>query len=189
MQRNGKGIRLCLMQTTFAKVMLGMACLLFTTYAVYGQGVSGRIRGAVVDPTKAVIDKAAITVVNEDTGVVTRRVTNETGGYLVENLIPGRYRVEAEKSGFSKMISTGNVVTVDNSTVVDFIMKLGAASQSVEVYGGTPVINTTDASMGEVLDERDISSLPLSGGIFSQLVNTVPGSVVGVWDGAWGAGS
>lgn len=167
--------------------ILGLACLLLLPLAAMAQGVSGRILGTITDPSGAVVANAAITVTNIDTGVVTKSVSNNSGQYLVDNLTPGRYSVAVKASGFSSMISTGNVVNVDNSTMVNFTLRMGQTSTTIQVVGGTPVINPTDASMGEVIDTKALQALPLSGNIFSQVVNTVPGSIVGVWDGAWGS--
>lgn len=176
-------------QRTLAKLLMSLACLFLVSSAAFGQGVSGRILGTIQDPTGAAIRRATVTVINQNTGVSTERKTNDTGQYLVENLIPGIYRIEVEATGFLKLISTENVVTVDNATRADFTLKIGQTSETVEVHGGAEVINTTDSSLGEVLDEKEVVTLPLSGGIFSQLVNTVPGSAISINAGAWTGGT
>jgi hypothetical protein len=162
----------------------GWACLLLLPLAVMAQGVSGRILGTVTDPSGAVVPNAAITVTNLDTGVVTKGATNSSGQYLVNNLNPGRYSVAAQASGFSTVVSTGDVVTVDNSTLVNFTLRVGEATTTVHVAGGAPVIDTTDSTMSEVLESKEVESLPLISNIFSQVIDTVPGAQMGGWGSA-----
>src|ERR1700722_11253631 len=162
----------------FLRVMLlGFISLLILTSASFGQGVSGRLQGTVQDGTGAVISGTSITVTNQDTGVSGKYTSDEHGEYLVNLLPPGSYKVEASASGFRTTVSTGNVVTVDSVARVDMTLQLGAATESVEVTGDNPLVNTTSSSMGEVLSTHEVVSLPLNGRVFSQLVQTVPGSV------------
>ena len=158
-------------------MLLGFMSLLILTAASFGQGVSGRLQGTVQDGTGAVISGASITVTNQDTGVSGKYTSDEHGEYLVNLLPPGSYKVEASASGFRTTVSTGNVVTVDSVARVDVTLQLGAATESVEVTGDNPLVSTTSSSMGEVLSTHEVLSLPLNGRVFSQLVQTVPGSV------------
>lgn len=167
-------------------ILFLMVCALFTSIPVLAQGVSGRIVGTVVDPTGAVIANAAITATDTETGLVSTTVTNSQGQYILNNLDPGEYTVQVARQGFTKVLSTDDVVSVNSSTVVNFTLKVGHASTTVKVTGGRPVLNLTSPAMSETIPKKMIEALPLSGNIFSQVVNTVPGSVVGVWDGAWG---
>jgi len=165
--------------------LIGLACVFFISLTALGQGVSGRILGTVVDPSGAAVNNVAISITNQATGVVTKTITDRNGQYVVDNLPPGAYAVRVQANGFAPMISQGNGVTVDNSTQVNFTLKVGQTNTTVQVYGGTPVIDTTDASMGQVVDSKTLEALPLNGNIFSQVINTIPGSIVGIWDGAW----
>ena len=157
--------------------LLGLACLFLFTAAVFGQGVSGRIQGTVQDTTGALVPGAKVSVSNQDTGVVNKYTSDSHGEYIANLLPPGNYKIQASASGFRTTISTGNVVTVDGVTRVDVTLQLGSATESVEVSGDNPLVNTANSSMGEVLSKRAIVSLPLNGRVFSQLVQTVPGSV------------
>ncbi|WP_446745414.1 carboxypeptidase regulatory-like domain-containing protein [Silvibacterium acidisoli] len=151
--------------------------LFFSTHISFGQGVSGRLQGTIQDSTGAVVNGAHVVVINQDTGQTVSLISNEQGSYLANLLPPGTYRVEVEAAGFQKVVSKGNVVTVDNVARVDITLQPGTASQSVEVTGSNPLVNTTSSSLGEVLSSHEINSLPLNGRVFSQLVQTVPGSV------------
>ena len=179
-----------LIQTTKAVLLI---CLLVAIPIAIAQGVSGRIVGTVVDATGAVIPNASVTISNQDTGAIIKVTTNGNGQYRADTLRPGNYQLKIEAPGLQTIVSNDNVVTVDNATVVDMTMKPGSTSETVTVSSASPLIDTTSSSLGEVLDANDITSLPLNGRVFSQLVQTVPGSVASGFgsapEAAAGAGS
>jgi len=158
-----------------------------------GQGVSGRIVGTVVDNSGAAVTSAEVTITNQDTAISTKIRTNSGGEYRVDNLPPGNYTVALEAPGFRSVVSKGNIVTVDNATEVNLTLQVGSTSESVTVSAASPLVDTTSSSLGEVLGEREVTSLPLNGRVFSQLVQTVPGSVASGFgsaaEAAAGAGS
>ncbi|HET6220322.1 MAG TPA: TonB-dependent receptor [Acidobacteriaceae bacterium] len=163
--------------TSLSHIFLGMVSFFFFVSLAAGQGVSGRLQGTIQDPSGAVITGAHVVVTNQDTGQSVALTSNDQGTYLADLLSPGTYRVEVDAPGFQKVVSNANVVTVDNVARVDVTLQPGTASQSVEVTGANPLVNTTGSSLGEVLSTHEINSLPLNGRVFSQLVQTVPGSV------------
>ena len=156
---------------------LGLLCVLAIAPALFAQGVSGRIVGTATDSSGAAVANAHVTVTDQDTGVSTSVVTDARGEYRANNLPPGNYQVQIDAPGLQTVISKGNVVTVDNATVVQLTLRVGSAAQSITVTAAAPLVDTTSSSLGEVLDARDVTNLPLNGRVFSQLVQTVPGSV------------
>lgn len=168
-------------------------CFLVISTTGFAQGVSGRIVGTVVDSSGAAITNANVTITNQDTGIRTQIVTDSRGDYQANNLPPGNYQVEVAASGMQTTVSKGIVVTVDNSTAVPISLQVGAANQSVTVTAASPLIDTTSSSLGEVLSSQQVTALPLNGRVFSQLVQTVPGSVAAGFgsapEAAAGAGS
>jgi hypothetical protein len=167
-----------LLETAFrVSRVLRLLCLLAIAPLVLAQGVSGRIVGTATDVSGAAITNAHVTVTNQDTGISTSVVTDSRGEYRVSNLPPGNYQVQVEAPGLQTLISKGNVVTVDNATVVPLTLQVGSASQSITVTSAVPLVDPTSSSLGEVLNARDVTNLPLNGRVFSQLVQTVPGSV------------
>ena len=152
-------------------------CLLLMAAVVFGQGVSGRILGTIQDGSGAVVANASVTITNQGTGIKAKTVTDSHGEYRIDNLPPGNYRVQFEVPGFRAVVSEGNVVTVDNSTRVDITLEVGSTSETMQVNAVEPLVDTTSSSLGEVVDQKDLASLPLNGRVFSQLVQTVPGSV------------
>jgi Carboxypeptidase regulatory-like domain/TonB dependent receptor len=168
----------CSLPPTWSRgILLGIACLLLVTAVGFGQGVSGRIQGTIQDGTGAVVPGAKVSVTDQDTGIINQYVSDNRGEYIANLLPPGTYKVEVSAPGFRTTVSTGNVVTVDGVTRVDVALALGVTAETVQVAADNPLVNTTSSSLGEVLNTRDIDSLPLNGRVFSQLVQTVPGSV------------
>ena len=123
---------------------LSLLCVLGMAPGVLAQGVSGRIVGSATDSSGAIIANASVTVTNQDTGVSTNVVTDARGEYRANNLPPGNYQVKAEAAGLQTVISKGNVVTVDNATVVQLTLRVGSADQSITVTAAAPLVDTTD---------------------------------------------
>src|ERR1700733_5818891 len=163
--------------TSFRGILAGIACLLLFTAVGFGQGVSGRLQGTIQDGTGAVVPSAKVSVTGQDTGITNQYVSDNRGEYIANLLPPGTYKVEVSAPGFRTTVSSGNVVTVDGVTRVDVALALGVTAETVQVAADNPLVNTTSSSLGEVLNTRDIDSLPLNGRVFSQLVQTVPGAV------------
>ncbi|HMD19218.1 MAG TPA: carboxypeptidase regulatory-like domain-containing protein [Alloacidobacterium sp.] len=167
-------------------VLAAAPCLL-------AQGVSGRIVGTVSDSTGAAIANASVTITNQDTGLSFNTASDARGDYRADNLQPGNYQVEIAAPGMQTTISKGIVVTVDNTTPLPVTLRVGAANQSVTVTATNALIDTTSSSLGEVLSGQEVNTLPLNGRVFSQLVQTVPGSVAAGFgsapEAAAGAGS
>jgi hypothetical protein len=151
--------------------------LLFPVSGIRGQGVSGRILGTVQDQTGAVVANVTVTASNQGTGIITSTKTDANGQYRLDNLQPGNYRVAFAGQGFRSFTSDGNTVIVDGATRVDASLQVGAQGETIEVTAAQPLIDSTSSSLGEVVSQKDIESLPLNGRIFSQLVQTVPGSI------------
>src|ERR1700748_250850 len=140
-----------------------LICTLAVVPAVFAQGVSGRIVGTVVDQTGADIANAKITVTNQDTGLSVVSVSDSRGDYQANNLPPGNYQLKVEAAGMQTMISNGIVVTVDNATPVPVTLQVGTANQSITVTTASPLIDTTSSSLGEVLNAKEVTTLPLNG--------------------------
>ena len=156
---------------------LMVASVLLFVPVLEGQGTSGRILGTTQDKGGAVVANVTISITNQDTNISIKSKTNADGQFRVDNLQPGNYRVKFDAPGFRPFVSNGNIVIVDNSTRVDAVLEVGSQTETIEVTATTPLVDTTSSSMGLVIDRSQIESLPLNGRIYSQLVQTVPGSI------------
>ena len=122
----------------------------------------GNITGSVLDPQGSAISNARIEVRNVDTGVVTCAATNEDGLFEVEFLIPGHYSITADAAGFKKLIRTGVTLRVAGRMQVDLRMEVGAVSETITVSGARPLLETTNASTGRVMEGKELTEMPVA---------------------------
>lgn len=134
------------------------------------QTSAGSIVGVVRDSSSAVAPGAKVTVTNLGTNVSFTYVTDDTGNYFVPGLIPGQYRVSVEKSGF-KTVTVPDVVVAVNQTVrVDLTMPVGQVAETVNVAAEAPLIQADQATLGQVVNNRAVSELPLNGRDYTNLL-------------------
>jgi hypothetical protein len=148
------------------------------------QETRGQILGRVVDPTGAIVVGATITAVNTGTNVRTAGSTNQTGDYVLPFLIPGVYSVTVEMTGFKKFVQEGINVQVNDKATLNVALEIGQASETVRVTADAPLVDTSTASMGQVVDNRRILELPLKDGNPIMLSNLAPG-VMNLSTGGW----
>ncbi len=118
--------------------------------------------GQVTDSSGAVVPKAVVTVHNIDTGVDTPTVTTDSGNYTVPYLKPGNYTLSAGHSGFATGVRAGIVLQVGQTATINFELKVGATSETVQVVGDAP-LDVSKADIGEVIENTRVTELPLNG--------------------------
>ena len=148
--------------------------LLITALVSLAQVDTARLQGTVTDPQGAAVAGATVTVTSIDTGHVTSAKTNELGFYSAPALPPGHYRVEVTQQGFHK-ISRELELQIAQVGVADFQLSIGDVTQTVTVEAGSPVINPADSAIGDVVESRQITELPLNGRNFTELATLIPG--------------
>ena len=134
-------------------------CLLGTS-AAWGQATTS-LRGTVTDPSGLSIAGAHVTILNSNTGFMRVTVTGSDGIYVLPELLPGTYKLIVEAAGFKKEEHSGVVLRVALPATVDFRMNVGATAEVVSVTTAPPLLNTTDASVGQTMDNNAIQNLPL----------------------------
>ena len=158
--------------------LVSLLCLLLlATAALRAQQTSGSAVGTVTDNTGAVVSGAAVTLTNVDTGDRRTATTNANGDYQFVNLLPGNYKVDIEDSGFKHFIRPNVVVQVQGSTRVDAPLELGNVSETVEVTSQAPLVETQQATIGQVVAGRAVTELPLNGRNIFNLLALSPGVV------------
>lgn len=143
----------------------------------FAQTSTSRITGTVTDPTGAVLPNARVTAKNEATGVALTAVTNSAGAYSFEAVQVGSYEIRVEAQGFRTYAGTQNVLTVGAPLVVDAAMQVGAATEVVSVQGSYEKLATTNAALGDVIERKTITELPLNGRNPLSLITLQPGLV------------
>ena len=157
-----------------------LACALLTVFAalnVGAQQITGSIRGTVIDPSGAVVQSAAVSAQQTETGLTRKVITDRDGAYVVVELPIGHYQVRAEAKGYQKYLQEGISLDVNQTATVNVHLKLGAETQQVEVKADAQLVQSTVSSLGETVMEREILDLPLDGRNFSQLGTLQPGVV------------
>jgi len=157
-----------------------ISCFLLIADSGFSQSVRGTILGTVTDSSGAVIKGAHVTVQQTATGLSRTEVTNDTGEYSIPQLPVGPYIVAAEESGFKKTERTGVELRVDDRLRIDLVMAVGQLTETVAVEATTPVVSTDSSTLGNVVDNKKVTELPLNGRNFLQLNLLVPGANQGV---------
>jgi hypothetical protein len=153
-------------------VAICLAAALITARAQSNYAV---VRGSILDPQQRPIVGVHVHVTAFETGAEREVVTNAMGLYEIAGLQPGTYALTVDSPGFQQ--STQNInLEVGQQATLDLHLRLGAESQSVTVKASGELLKTQDASIGEVVDQRSVDSLPLNGRMLIDLVLTVPGA-------------
>jgi len=137
----------------------------------------GEIQGTVTDPQGGVVPGAAVLVKNVSTGVETRLITNSVGFYLAQELVPGKYLVHFEMPGFSPLEIHEVVVNAGQTTTMDGQLKVGKATQNVEVTAAAPLVEPTPSNFTTMVAKNYIDNVPLQGRDIQTLVQLIPGVI------------
>jgi hypothetical protein len=141
------------------------------------QSTDATISGGVTDPAGNLILNADVEIANDATGVIYPAKTNGAGMYLVPILPPGHYHVQVSKQGFKTIIKADVILYVQSAVALNFVLPVGATSESITVNSATPALNTTDASVSTVVDQKFVENIPLNGRSFQDLISMTPGVV------------
>jgi hypothetical protein len=148
--------------------------MLTASLASFAQVDTARLQGTVTDPQGAAAVGATVAITSVETGRASSTITNDLGFYSASALPPGRYLIEVTQQGFKK-ISRELDLQIGQVGVADFRLDVGDVTQTVTVEAGSPVINPADSTIGDVVESRQITELPLNGRNFTQLATLIPG--------------
>lgn len=157
---------------------LAAATLLFVCN-LPAQDPRGTVSGRVTDSTGAVVPNAEVRIVNDNTGVSAAAKTNDSGNFVLPYLPAGPYTLNCQLQGFKKWERKGIQVRIQDNVEVNPTLEVGAATETVQVTETTPLLATTDASLGQIIDERRVLELPQFAGNAMDLVHLAPGTVNG----------
>ena len=141
------------------------------------QTIRGTITGTVTDSTGAVVPGATVVMAHSATGVTTSAVSNPQGTYTILLLQPGIYDVSVDLQGFKKYLRSGVVIEVAQTTRLDVSLQVGTLSEQVQVTGQSPLVRSTTAELGQVIQMKQIQALPLNGRFFEHLITMTPGAM------------
>ncbi|MGP8094580.1 MAG: carboxypeptidase regulatory-like domain-containing protein [Candidatus Sulfotelmatobacter sp.] len=159
------------MRKTFLLVVL----LISATVIGLAQVDTGSLVGTVKDASGAVLPGVTVTATNVDTGVATTAKTEQNGDYVITPLHIGRYSVSVEATGFRREIRKDIVLDVQQTIRLDFSLKVGSISETMEVSGAPPLLETENASLGDVVTAETVEELPLNGRRYTDLAELTSG--------------
>ena len=163
------------------KIIAGMIALLIAISAspALAQQTTGNISGRITDAQGAAVPGVSVTAKTAATGFSRTDVSDGEGVYRLTALPVGTYELTAELTGFAPFVRKDIVVNVASTTDLNIDMRVAGLSETLSVTAESPMIKTTDSSVGGVVDVKNIESLPLNGRQFANLAATIPGVGLG----------
>ncbi|MBI3477707.1 MAG: TonB-dependent receptor [Acidobacteria bacterium] len=149
-------------------VIIFSLCLALSVPA-WAQKDAGSIVGTVKDGSGAVVVAAEVEVTDIERGQTFKTTTGESGEYVASPLHVGRYKVTVAKSGFKKAVSETVELNIQGRVAVNVTLQLGLLTEEVIVTGAAPLLETETSELGQVVDQKRVSNLPLNGRNFAQL--------------------
>jgi hypothetical protein len=151
--------------------------LVFEATHILAQVSTSSITGLVTDSTRAVVPGASIEAANESTGITYQGSSNTEGNYLFGSLPPGPYTITVTQQGFEKFVSLHDILTTGQSLVVNVSLKVGATNETVQVQSTYQRVDTTNATVSDVITAAQAVNLPLNGRNPLALLTLEPGVV------------
>jgi hypothetical protein len=143
-------------------------------------GVTASISGTVTDSSGAAVVGATVVATNVDTSVAVTQNTNAQGYYSFQSLPLGKYTVEIQQTGFKSYKRTGIVLDVNEAQVVDVVLTIGQKTETIQVESDALHVETSNTQMGEVIEGKEMTDVPLAKRSFTDLLALQPGVVPSV---------
>ena len=163
-------------QSSIPKFSLFVSMFALMATGAWAQSYYGSVRGVVTDPSGASVSGAHVTLTNEGTGQARSTLASSAGQYLFSDVVPAGYTLQVESVGFKKFERKGLTVGTQQEVTADLKLEVGAITESVEVTEAAPMVETSNASQGQVVNNQQVTDLPNMGRnpfLLSKLVNTV----------------
>jgi hypothetical protein len=147
----------------------GLLLCLCAAPNAFAQKDTGNIVGKVTDPSGAAVADAKVTVTDADRGTAFESKTNSSGEYVAGPLKPGRYNVAVLKTGFKRSVVGPVELNIQERPAVDVTLQVGAVSETLTVTSEGPQLQTETSDLGQVMNSKRITTLPLNGRNYAQL--------------------
>ncbi len=163
-------------------VILAIA-LVFASRVQSQTSSTGALSGVALDPTGAVLPGAAVRLADQDTGAIQSAISDKDGRFNFLLLPPGKYQLQASKSGSDSLIASATVdVSVTEVVHLELRLRLGTVFHSIKVYGEAATVQTDSSALGKVVNETGVAGLPLVTRNFAQIASLSPGVSTGVYN-------
>jgi len=157
--------------------LIAAVVMLTAWSAILSAQTTARANGAITDTSNAVVPGARVTITNVDTGIQREAASDSAGFYEVILLPPGNYNISVQKEGFRQVTREGVRLEVNQVARIDFALQLGAVSETIDVKAAAPLLESSNSSIGQVIETKAVSDLPLNGRNFAQLAILSPGAI------------
>lgn len=148
--------------------------------SAFGQGTSfAQLSGTVLDDSGRAVVGAAISLRDMDTNRTYPATTNDVGFFVIPSLSPGRYELKISFTGFAKYTQTGIVLSVGQYAALNVTLKVASGTEVVNVTTEVPPVEPTRTEVSQVIDTKQIASLPISGRLFTDFALLTPGVATG----------
>jgi Carboxypeptidase regulatory-like domain/TonB dependent receptor len=168
-------------QANYRRIALALTCALAVCVIgaspVFAQQVTATITGQVTDPSGAAVAGAKVTATDTQRGTQYSATTNGDGRYTISNILVGAYDVKVENAGFQTATQSNITLQLNQVAKLDFSLQVGNVATTVEVTSAAPVLQTESTQLGQVIDARTNTTLPLATRNYVQLTLLAPGSV------------
>lgn len=158
-------------------IVIAFVITFFSPAAVLAQVDTGAVSGVVTDRSGAVVPGARIRITQEETNFQTGLDTNESGFYSAPSLRPGRYVIAVTKEGFRAQRSQEFDLRVQDRAQLNFQLELGTTTAEITVSAAAPLLESETSSLGQVIEAKTITDLPLNGRNFIQFAIIAPGAL------------
>jgi len=144
---------------------------------------TGALTGVALDPTGAAVTEVVVRLANQDTGAIQSAISDKDGRFSFLLLPPGKYELQASKTGSDTLIASATVdVSVTEVVPLELRLRLATVFHSIEVYAETATVQTESAALGKVVNETAVGGLPLVTRNFAQIASLSPGVSTGVYN-------
>ena len=152
-----------------------LAAMLSHAPRASAQSTSGRVRGTITDTSGAAVSGANLSLIDEATNVTRNTVSGSNGEYIFLEIPVGTYDLTVVQQGFKRYERKGVVIDLNEVVSLDIPLQVGGSTETVEVTGSGPIVDTTSTQLGAVVNERDATQLPLNQRDVYQLLQLQPG--------------
>jgi Carboxypeptidase regulatory-like domain/TonB dependent receptor/TonB-dependent Receptor Plug Domain len=155
---------------------LGLVLAFGSTMPLWGQFTTARLSGIISDPSGAVVAGAAVAVQDLGTGFTKSTKTESTGEYLFPSLPVGTYQITVSVTGYTRYVQKGIVLSVGEAVTQDVRLQVGMVEQQVLVTADSSLVTTDSATVGQLINQKEITGIPLNGRDVQELVFLAPGT-------------
>ncbi len=161
--------------TAASRLLFATFTLLLFSLSAVAQTTGGRVLGTLTDQSGAAVAGATVIITDVQRGTTRTITTDESGAYTAPNLQPGNYKIHVEAKGFKSVDRPNVQIEVATDVRADFVLQPGQVSEVVTISEEVPLINTTSATLGGTLSNKEINDLPLNGRNYENLLQLRPG--------------